>query len=259
MKLLYNIYLIPALLVGVVLTIITALITIVGCALGGQRFWGYYPGKIWSQCVCALFLLPIKVEGRERLSPHTSYVFTPNHQGAFDIFLIYGYLGHNFKWLMKESLRRIPFVGRACQSAGHVFIDRVNPKKISQSMHEAEAKLTGGMSLVVFPEGSRSAGGRIGRFKKGAFIVADELQLPVVPVTISGSYEVMPKGSRWFHRHSLTLTLHDPIAPIGRGADNVRQVMSQSYEAVLSTLPARYRSKANDAGQETDASAHDAD
>ena len=237
----YSIYLIPAILIALLLTILTAIITVIGCALGSSSFWGYYPAKLWAQAVCALFLLPVHVSGREHLKPHTSYVFTPNHQGAFDIFLIYGYLGRKFKWVMKESLRRIPIVGRACQSAGHVFIDRSNPVRIAASMSEAESKMTNGMSLVIFPEGTRSAGGRLGKFKKGAFIMADQLQLPVVPVTVTGSYEVMPKGSRWFHRHALTLTIHQPIPPSGQGADNVRQTMQQAYRVVKEALPARYQ------------------
>ena len=112
MKYLYRLYqlfiCLPLLLVA---TIITALVTIVGCHLGNGHFWGYYPGKCWGWLWIKLLLLPIKVEGREHLDPHQSYVFVANHQGAFDIFLIYGFLGRNFKWMMKKGLRRIPLVG----------------------------------------------------------------------------------------------------------------------------------------------------
>ena len=97
-----------------VLTILTALVTIIGSWIGSAHFWGYYPGKIWSQLTCYVLLLPVKVEGRENLEEKTSYVFVANHQGAFDIFLIYGFLGRNFKWMMKKGLRKLPFVGKAC-------------------------------------------------------------------------------------------------------------------------------------------------
>ena len=105
---------------SVVLTILTALVTIIGSLIGGAHIWGYYPGKIWSQLICVFLLIPVKVRGREKIHKHTSYVFVPNHQGAFDIFLIYGFLGRNFKWMMKKSLRKLPFVGKACESAGHL-------------------------------------------------------------------------------------------------------------------------------------------
>ena len=120
-------------------------------------------------------------------------MFVPNHQGAFDIFLIYGFLGRNFKWMMKKSLRKIPFVGKACESAGHIFVDRSSPKKVLATMRQAESSLKDGVSLVVFPEGARTFTGHMGYFKRGAFQLADELQLEVVPVTIDGSFEILPR------------------------------------------------------------------
>ena len=114
MKILYYIYQICiALPILLVLTILTAIVTIVGSLLGGAHFWGYYPGKIWSQLICLFLLIPVKIEGREKLHDKTSYIFVPNHQGSFDIFLIYGFIGRNFKWMMKKSLRKLPFVGKA--------------------------------------------------------------------------------------------------------------------------------------------------
>ena len=111
MKILYSIYQVCfALPLLLILTILTALVTIIGSLTGGAHIWGYYPGKIWSQLICYILLIPVEVHGKEKLHKHTSYVFVPNHQGSFDIFLIYGFLGRNFKWMMKKSLRKIPFV-----------------------------------------------------------------------------------------------------------------------------------------------------
>lgn len=104
MKILYYIYQICiALPILLVLTILTALVTIVGSLLGGAHFWGYHPGKIWSQLICLFLLIPVKIRGREKLHDKTSYIFVPNHQGSFDIFLIYGFIGRNFKWMMKKA------------------------------------------------------------------------------------------------------------------------------------------------------------
>ena len=91
-------------------SIITALTTTIGCAIGNGHFWGYYPGKCWSWLTIRILFLPVRVEGREHLKPGQSYVFVSNHQGAFDIFLIYGFLGRNFKWMMKKGIRKIPLV-----------------------------------------------------------------------------------------------------------------------------------------------------
>ena len=139
MKILYYIYQICiALPILLVLTILTAIVTIVGSLLGGAHFWGYYPGKIWSQLICLFLLIPVRIEGREKLHDKTSYIFVPNHQGSFDIFLIYGFIGRNFKWMMKKSLRKLPFVGKACESAGHIFVDRSGPKKVLETIRQAQ-------------------------------------------------------------------------------------------------------------------------
>ena len=181
---------------------------------------------------------------------HVSYVFVPNHQGAFDIFLIYGFLGRNFKWMMKKSLRKIPFVGKACESAGHIFVDRTSPRKIAATMRQAEASLKDGVSLVVFPEGARTFSGHMGYFKRGAFQVADDLQLAVVPVTIDGSFEVLPRTGKWIHRHHMILTLHDPIPPHGQGTENIKTLMAESYAAVESALPEKYRGQVRNEDQD---------
>ena len=233
MKILYYIYQICfALPILLVLTILTALVTIVGSLIGGAHIWGYYPGKIWSQLICVFLLIPVKVRGREKIHKHTSYVFVPNHQGAFDIFLIYGFLGRNFKWMMKKSLRKLPFVGKACESAGHIFVDRSGPKKVLETIRQAKASLKDGVSLVVFPEGARTFTGHMGYFKKGAFQLADELQLEVVPVTIDGSFQILPRTGKWIHRHRMILTIHDPIPPKGQGIENIKATMAEAYAAL---------------------------
>ena len=230
-----------ALPILLVLTILTAVVTIVGSLLGGAHIWGYYPGKIWSQLICLFLLIPVKVHGREKLHERTSYIFVPNHQGSFDIFLIYGFLGRNFKWMMKKSLRKIPFVGKACESAGHIFVDRSGPKKVLETIRQAKDSLKDGVSLVVFPEGARSFTGHMGYFKKGAFQLADDLQLAVVPVTIDGSFEILPRTGKWIHRHRMILTIHDPIPPKGQGADNMKATMAEAYTAVESALPDKFK------------------
>lgn len=245
MKILYNIYQICfALPVLLVLTVLTALVTIIGSLLGGAHFWGYYPGKIWSQLICYLLLIPVKINGREKLHKRTSYVFVPNHQGSFDIFLIYGFLGRNFKWMMKKSLRKLPFVGKACESAGFIFVDKSSPRKVYETIKSAEKVLQGGTSLVVFPEGARTFTGHMANFKKGAFLLADQLQLPVVPLTIDGSFDILPRTGKLLHWHPMTLTIHEPIYPLGKkGEENLQMLMAESYKAIEKDLPQKYKGK----------------
>lgn len=242
MKILYYIYqvcfAIPVLLV---LTAFTAITTIVGSLLFGAHFWGYYPAKLWSRSICTLMLLPVKVIGREKIKRNTSYVFVANHQGAFDIFLIYGYINRNFKWMMKKELRKLPLVGKACDSAGHIFVDNSGPKKILETIEKAKSSLTNGVSLVVFPEGARTYTGHMRPFKRGAFQMANDLQLDIVPVTINGSFNVLPRTGKFVCWHRLTLTIHDPIPNIGHDAKNIAFLAETAYKSVESSLDDKYK------------------
>ena len=244
MKYLYRTYqLLIALPLIAIYTVITSLIVIIGCSLGNGHFWGYYPGKWWAQFIIRILMLPVKVEGRENLVKGQSYVFVANHQGAFDIFLIYGFLCRNFKWMMKRQLRQMPFVGKACETAHHIFVDKRGASKIRATYDSARQTLQGGMSLVVFPEGARTFTGHMGVFKRGAFMLADDIELPVVPLTINGSFDIMPRtrDMKWVVWHPLRLTIHKPIQPIGKGADNIKYLEEESYKVVMSGLEEKYQ------------------
>lgn len=243
MNILYKVYqLFIALPIIFVATVLTSLITILGGFINAHVF-GYYPGRIWSKVVLRVLLLPIHVEGREHLQPRQSYVFVANHQGPVDIFLIYGYLGRNFKWMMKKALRKMPLVGVACEKARHIFVDKSGPKAIKETIDKARATLQNGTSLVVFPEGSRSFTGHMGLFRKGAFQLADELQLPVVPVTIDGSFDVLTRmaGFNFVHWHPLRLVIHEPIPPVGEGKEDIKHTMEEAYRVIMNSLPERHQ------------------
>jgi 1-acyl-sn-glycerol-3-phosphate acyltransferase len=215
----------------------------IGCTLGNGHFWGYYPGRWWARIILGTLLLPVKVEGRENLEENASYVFVANHQGAFDIFLIYGYLGRNFKWMMKHQINKIPFVGYACRKSHQIMVNKSGVSKIKKTYDDARRILQQGYSVTVFPEGARSFTGHMGIFRKGAFSLADELQLPVVPLTINGSFRVLPRMRDWrfISWHPLRLTIHQPIYPVGQGTDNVNATLHQAYDSVMSALEPAYQ------------------
>lgn len=222
----------------VVSTIITALVTIIGSLLGGGKTWGYYPEIVWSRIFCWLAFVKVKVSGRENIDRATSYVFVCNHQSAYDIFAIYGYLGHNFRWMMKASLRKIPFVGFACECSKQIYVDKSSPAALRRTMKRAEMQLRDGMSLVVFPEGARTPDGRMHRFRRGAFVLADEFHLPVVPVTIDGAYSVMPRTARLPLPGTIRITIHKPIMP-PRGSQpyDMNKLMERSASDIAASLP----------------------
>ena len=105
----------------------------------------------------------------------------------------------------------MPFVGKACEAAGHIFVDKSGPKKVIETIEHARHVLQDGTSLVVFPEGARTFTGHMGYFKKGAFQLADDLQLPVVPLTIIGSFNILPRTGGFISWHPMTLVVHKPF------------------------------------------------
>lgn len=220
----------------VIATILAALITAAGCFLGKMDFWGYWPAHIWSRFTCRLFLMKVVVTGRENIDSKQSYVFVANHQGAYDIWTIYGYLNHNFKWLMKKELEKIFLVGWACLKAGHVMVDDSSVSGIRETVETAEKRLKDGMSVVIFPEGSRTWDGKMIPFKRGAFMLANEFKLPVVPLTIDGSFKAMPRFTYNMRPTTIRLTIHKPIWP-GEKGFNTKKLMKECFEVIESDLP----------------------
>ncbi|MCM1005029.1 MAG: 1-acyl-sn-glycerol-3-phosphate acyltransferase [Prevotella sp.] len=237
MKYLFRIYqwLIAAPIM-VLLTILACLFSLLFCLLFGHKIGGYWAPMIWSRAVCALAFVRVKVVGKENLQKGKSYVFVANHQGAFDIWAIYGYLGHNFKWLMKKSLEKVPMVGFTCKTVGHVFVDDSSVAGIKNTIEDAQKRLKQGMSLVIFPEGTRSLYGNMLPFKRGAFMLASEFKMPVVPLTIDGSFNVMPRNTYNITPGKITITIHKPIMP-GENGFNTKQLMAQCKDAISSSLP----------------------
>jgi 1-acyl-sn-glycerol-3-phosphate acyltransferase len=118
-----------------------------------------------------------------------------NHQGAFDIFSLLGFLPVDFKWLAREEIFKIPILGWAMAAAGYISIDRKGKKKALKAVERAVAKIREGTSVLVFPEGTRSPDGKIHPFKKGGFTLAIKAGAPIVPISIRGSRDVLPRSS----------------------------------------------------------------
>ena len=194
----------------------------------------YWPAVIWSKFMIRIFLLPMTVVGREKLDPNKNYIFIANHQGSWDIFMMFGYIGRNFKWMMKDSLRKMPFIGQACYDTGHIFVNRDAPQK--EIFVKAVKTIKKGTAMGIFAEGTRTRSGRLGEFKKGAFVIADMTQVEVVPIAIQGSYDLLPKKGIFMNWSPLKLTILDPIKPIGKGKENVEYLMTESRAAIAKAL-----------------------
>ncbi len=218
--------------------LLTALASIAILVLGNWlkiKNGDYYPAVVWCRLMCLVFLIPVKVVDRKKyVEKKKNYIFVANHQGMFDVLVMYGFVMKNFKWIMKDSLRKVPLLGVACAKTDHIFVNRTTPQK--DLLRKSLNVLKSGKSMSIFAEGTRCDDGKLGEFKKGAFVIANMSQKSIIPVSIQGSYEILPKGCYCLHWSPVTLTFHAPVECKGRDSENVEYMMNETRSAIAKTL-----------------------
>jgi 1-acyl-sn-glycerol-3-phosphate acyltransferase len=173
------------------------------------------PGRVmdwWGRRFPALGGWRVEAGGLENLPPGGA-VLVSNHQSLADIPLFLSVVPGEVRFLAKRELGRIPLFGRALAGSGNLLVDRADPRDGAHLLAEASRRLSGGLRLVVFPEGTRSRDGVVGPFKGGAFLLAKRASVPVVPVRIDGGREALPKGSYRFRPARLSLVVLPPLDP----------------------------------------------
>lgn len=149
--------------------------------------------------------------GGEKLDPEAPYIFAGNHASQYDIFVLEGYLGHNFRWMAKKELFRVFLWGAAMRAAGYISVDRSHGREALKSLAEAARRIAGGTSVVVFPEGTRTRDGSLGPFKAGAMQLAIKAGVPIVPVALRGTYAILPKGRLLVRPGRVHVSVGEPI------------------------------------------------
>jgi len=193
--------------------------------------------RIWGQSILWVSRVHVSVKGMSNIEPDKSYVYMANHQSNFDIPVLLGYLPVQFRWLAKAELFKIPLFGRAMLGAGYVKIDRFNRKSAFESLEEAASRMRNGVSVMIFPEGTRSKDGSIRQFKKGGFVMAIKSGVPIVPVVLRGTWPIMAKGSLRINRGDVEMEIGEPIDTSGFYLETkedlmakVRDVICQKFE-----------------------------
>lgn len=197
---------------------------------------GSIMGSCWARLTCWLTPVNVFVSGKGNIAPKKSYVIVANHQTGWDIFLLYGYLPIDFRWIMKKELRKLPFIGYASEKIGHIFIDRSSPRAAMQSLEEAKRKLVDGNSVLIFPEGTRSKSQQMRPFKKGAFKLAYELGLDILPVTIVNSCQIKRRGFLNLVPGKAGLVIH-PMIRKELFAKDLNGLAEHAREVIASALP----------------------
>lgn len=193
--------------------------------------------RIWARCILMGSRVHVRVRGLSNIDPDKSYIYMANHQSNFDIPVLLGHLPVQFRWLAKAELFKIPVFGRAMRGAGYVKIDRFNQNSAFESINEAAQKMKNGVSVMIFPEGTRSIDGRIRAFKKGGFVMAVDSGIPIVPVVIRGTWPIMAKSSMRINHGDVEMEIAKPIDTTGytreaKGVlmEKVRSVICQKFD-----------------------------
>jgi 1-acyl-sn-glycerol-3-phosphate acyltransferase len=195
----------------------------------------------WARFNCLMIPMRVRVAGRENIQKGESYVVVSNHQSLIDSILLVGYLKMDLKWVMKKELRKVPVFGYAAEKGGQILLDRSNPKAAYESLGRAEEKTAGGTSIVIVPEGTRSRTGELGEFKKGAFWLAQNLRMPMLPVTIINTRNILPPDTLDLFPGRVVLKIHEPVDPadydeasMDRMISDVRQVIQRGLDESVS-------------------------
>lgn len=228
--------------IGGLLTLVAGWTTVVVATFWSPEFASRYIASTWGRLLCWLTPVWVTVEGADNADPDRTYVVVCNHQSQYDIFVVYGWLRLDLKWVLKAELRKMPAVGIGCEKAGHIFVDRSNPEQARQAVTDALDKVRDGVGLLFFAEGTRSPDGKLLPFKKGAFRVATDQKLPVLPVTIVGARDVQKPKSLLIFPGKIRLVIHPAIEVDGRDdAEDILDLMTQTRDAIASALPAELR------------------
>ena len=192
--------------------------------------------RIWSKSILFVGGIKVDVRGLANIDPSQSYIYMANHRSNFDIPVLLGCLPVQFRWLAKAELFKIPIFGRAMRGAGYVEIDRSNRESAFKSIDEVASKMKNGVSVMIFPEGTRSEDGSLRPFKKGGFIMAVDTGVPIAPLVLQGTRSIMPKGKLRIIPGNVTLSIKKPIVTAGftreTKNDLIEYVRSVIWEAV---------------------------
>lgn len=194
--------------------------------------------RIWGKIQLRTTGTRVAIRGVEYIDPARSYILVSNHQSFFDIFSLLGYLPLQFRWIAKAELFRIPLLGWAMSRTGYISIDRGSPKKAYRSMLAAAEKVRNGVSVLIFPEGTRSPDGLLQPFKKGMFLIALKSGAPILPIAIRGTREIMRKNDWRSYPGRVDIRLFPPIETAGLSADREVELSEQVRKTLLQHLPA---------------------
>ncbi len=193
-------------------------------------------GVWWARTLSFFTPMTVTVLGRENIHSNQSYIIVANHQSNYDILLLYGWLGIDIKWVIKKELRKVPVFGLAAEMGGNIIIDRSDPARAYESLKRAKEKVVDGTSIVILPEGTRSQSGEVHPFKKGAFLTAMDLGLPVLPITIDDTRKILRPGTLNLFPGRAKMLIHKPVESRNYSSEKLEEFIRDVEDIVRSGM-----------------------
>jgi 1-acyl-sn-glycerol-3-phosphate acyltransferase len=223
-----------------VIALITVLLALLMIVFGFIDPYGkhvYRISQLWSWLVLRVAGISIKIDGLKHIDPSQKYVFMVNHQSNIDIPVLVQTLSQfQLRWIAKKELLWVPFFGWAMWASKHITVDRSDPLDAAKSLQRAKERIAAGISVVVFPEGTRSRDGKLLRFKKGGFLLAAQTGAAIVPVTINGSGALLPAGAWRLRAGTIEVTVGESLPVEGFRPGNLRLLSEQVREIIAEHL-----------------------
>lgn len=216
-----------------VLTAVLALPALVSCLLDPLGRWTSFLHKTWATWLLRMNGIRLDPKGLEYLGQGQASILIANHASILDIPGIISAFPHPVRFMAKKSLAWFPLFGWLLSSSGHVLIERENAKAALRGLKRAAALLRKGISIVVFPEGTRTPDGEVKDFKGGAFLLALEAKAPIVPVSISGTFNMLPRTGWCFWAGRMELNIHPPIPTLGLSLRDARPLIKRVREIII--------------------------
>jgi 1-acyl-sn-glycerol-3-phosphate acyltransferase len=208
--------------------------------LTGKVEWAHSCARLWAKVNLRAAGTRVYVEGAHRIRRGQAYIFAANHQSGFDIFALLASLPYPFRWLAKRELFGIPVLGFAMEACGAIPIDRSDRRQAFDSINRAAERAQAGASIFIFPEGTRSPDGVLQEFKTGGIILAIKSRQPIVPISISGSHQVLPKEGEWMIRPGkIFMAISEPIDTEGLTTKDRDLLIRRVKQAMRLHLPQR--------------------
>jgi len=192
--------------------------------------------RIWCRMVALTILARIRVHGTEHVRPGQSYVYMANHSSLIDTPALFAYLPYQFKIMAKKGLFYVPFMGWHLWTSGNFPVDRGDARKTARSLRGVIDGLKGGKSLAVFPEGTRTSDGQLQEFKAGTFKIALKAGVPIVPVTIRGTFALLPKTTLAPRPGRVDVFIHEPIDTRQYEDKRLSELIERTKQAIQSAL-----------------------